>query len=249
MGRHAGDTAITSERKTRRGTAPEGKTKIVLLVALVALVVVGALVIERSSEVRGGIQRSMVRDRADRLDLEFRSTLRRLFEPLEANLRITRRWGEQGSLDLGDHRALNSLFIPILEQYPFVSAMRIASDAGRYAPRRGGRRFPPDLGGEEALRSLIGRGEGDRLEFKSTLRWSLAANKPGKEVEIAWLKTVAAFLNSEGGILMIGVDDRGEPTGLDADGFANKDERLYVRMGPSSRQLPTSEVVRRFRRK
>jgi hypothetical protein len=518
----------------------EGSARTVLLLALV---VVGALAIELSADIRRGIQRSMVRGKADRVEVEFRSTLRRLFEPLEANLRITRRWGEQGTIDLGDQRTLNSLFIPILEQYPFVSSMRIASEggqeyllrpdgegwltratdasarpgkagwqrwtreidagdgwsettdydpreapwyetaladsgrghgelrwtrpypfspsgdvgftivkrwartgadsvgcvagfdvplasilavidsivaadaaraflvsekggvfavrgegrqtetepgtrepdvfeshalsawrssgesfgsplyfvsagepwwvdfrpvwrdstppwlavavpvssletetrsqqhkyagillavffmgalltlvAGRFAQRRGPRTFPPDLASEEALRALIGGGEGDRLEFKSTLRWNIAAGKPGKEIELAWLKTVAAFLNSDGGILVIGVNDGGEPTGIDADGFPNDDkfllhfdnvfnehigpgarpfvdasiramgekkifvivcrrsnepvfvtqgneERFYARLGPSSRQLPTSEVVRRFRKK
>ena len=73
----------------------KGRARTVLLVGLVALVVVGALAIELSSEIRRGIQRSMVRGKADRVELEFRSTMRRLFEPLEANLRITRRWGDQ----------------------------------------------------------------------------------------------------------------------------------------------------------
>ncbi|MHC5183603.1 MAG: AlbA family DNA-binding domain-containing protein [Planctomycetota bacterium] len=54
----------------------------------------------------------------------------------------------------------------------------------------------------EVLRT-IAAGEDDRLEFKSTLRWNLRTDKPDKAMEIACLKTMAAFLNSEGGTLLV----------------------------------------------
>ncbi len=79
---------------------------------------------------------------------------------------------------------------------------------------------------EAALRSLITGGEGETLEFKSTLRWNLHTGKPGKEIENASLKTVAGFLNSDGGALLIGVDDEGNPLGLDTDKFQNRDKLL-----------------------
>jgi len=80
--------------------------------------------------------------------------------------------------------------------------------------------------GEEELRALIDRGESDALEFKSTLRWNLKTNKPGREIEKAWLKTVVAFLNTEGGTLLIGVADDGEIVGIGRDGFRNEDKYL-----------------------
>jgi hypothetical protein len=79
---------------------------------------------------------------------------------------------------------------------------------------------------EADLRALIARGESDRLEFKSTLRWNLKSNKPGKEIELAWLKTVVAYLNTDGGTLLIGVDDGGAIVGTDRDGFRNEDKFL-----------------------
>ncbi len=79
---------------------------------------------------------------------------------------------------------------------------------------------------EEAIYKTIKQGEGDRLEFKSTVRQNLHTGKPGKEIEIAWLKGVAAFLNSEGGILLIGVNDDGEVVGFDPDNFASDDRCL-----------------------
>jgi hypothetical protein len=74
--------------------------------------------------------------------------------------------------------------------------------------------------------TLIEKGESDTLEFKSTVRWNLRSGKPGKEIELAWLKGVVGFLNTDGGVLLIGVDDSGEVTGIRADNFENEDKCL-----------------------
>lgn len=76
------------------------------------------------------------------------------------------------------------------------------------------------------LGAILAAGEGDAVEFKSTLRWNLHSGKPDKRLENACLKTVAAFLNSTGGLLLIGVNDDGEPLGLDVDNFPNQDKML-----------------------
>ncbi|MCB1858051.1 MAG: putative DNA binding domain-containing protein [Gammaproteobacteria bacterium] len=76
------------------------------------------------------------------------------------------------------------------------------------------------------LQETIQRGESEFLEFKSTLRWNFKAGRTGKEIELAWLKTVAAFLNSGGGLILLGVNDQGDVLGLDNDGFANDDALL-----------------------
>ena len=78
----------------------------------------------------------------------------------------------------------------------------------------------------QRLRSLIDIGENDRFELKSTLRWNLKANKPGREIENACLKTMVAFLNTAGGILLVGVEDDGNVLGLDPDKFPNADKYL-----------------------
>jgi hypothetical protein len=79
---------------------------------------------------------------------------------------------------------------------------------------------------EEELRALIQQGEQEKLELKSTLRWNLKARKPGNEISRAWLKTLVAFLNTDGGTLLIGVADDGEIMGIEADGFPNEDKYL-----------------------
>jgi hypothetical protein len=83
---------------------------------------------------------------------------------------------------------------------------------------------------EESVRALIGNGENRSVEFKSTMRMNLHAKKPGKEIELAWLKGVAAFLNTDGGTLLLGVTDAGEITGLEQDVFENEDKcRLHFK--------------------
>lgn len=82
---------------------------------------------------------------------------------------------------------------------------------------------------EEKLTALIAEGESSQLEFKSTLRWNIHSGKIGKEIEIAWLKTLVAFLNSDGGILLVGVKDDGSINGLSLDNFKSEDKLLlYV---------------------
>ncbi len=74
--------------------------------------------------------------------------------------------------------------------------------------------------------ALIKAGESECLEFKSTVRWNLRADRSGKEIEIAWLKGVVGFLNTEGGVLLIGVEDDGTVVGLERDNFVNDDKCL-----------------------
>ena len=78
----------------------------------------------------------------------------------------------------------------------------------------------------KGLTGIIGRGEGYDLEFKSTLRWDLKAGKTNQQVERACLKTISAFLNSSGGILLIGVKDDGSIEGIESDRFPNTDKFL-----------------------
>ena len=67
------------------------------------------------------------------------------------------------------------------------------------------------------ITSIIAQGESGRLEFKSSFRWDFKQNGVNKGLEGAILKTLAAFMNSEGGSLLIGVNDEGQPLGLGKD--------------------------------
>lgn len=81
----------------------------------------------------------------------------------------------------------------------------------------------PPLTEEE---KLIRSGENANLEFKSSLRWNIIAKRPDKAIEHSALKTIVAFLNTEGGTLLIGVEDSGNILGIDVDQFPNEDKFL-----------------------
>jgi len=68
-----------------------------------------------------------------------------------------------------------------------------------------------------SLGELIALGESATLEFKSTLRWDVIQNKVNRDLQFSILKTIAAFLNSDGGTLIIGVDDNQDISGLERD--------------------------------
>ena len=76
----------------------------------------------------------------------------------------------------------------------------------------------------QRAREIIAAGEGALLEFKSTLRMNLHTNKNDDAITHACLKTVAAFLNTDGGQLLIGVADDGSIVGIERDGFQNQDK-------------------------
>ena len=67
------------------------------------------------------------------------------------------------------------------------------------------------------LRALIARGESVSLEFKSSFRWDLKENKLNRTLEFVVLKTLAGYMNGNGGTLLIGVADDGSVTGLERD--------------------------------
>lgn len=70
---------------------------------------------------------------------------------------------------------------------------------------------------ESILDKIIKQGENQNLEFKSTLRYCLTKKKPQEYIEQGITKTIAAFANTDGGLLLIGVDDFGNVLGLDND--------------------------------
>jgi type I restriction enzyme R subunit len=67
------------------------------------------------------------------------------------------------------------------------------------------------------VEQLIADDEDFSVEFKSTARWDLKESTKNKAMEDAVVKTIAAFLNTDGGTLLIGVDNQGAVLGLDAD--------------------------------
>ena len=104
----------------------------------------------------------------------------------------------------------------------FESLLRHAESAmGKPVNRRPDRDESPfaeqDASIERDVRSLIEAGESAVVEFKSTARHNLYTAARDDAVTWAVVKTVAAFMNTHGGTLLVGVDDHGHPVGIESD--------------------------------
>ena len=86
--------------------------------------------------------------------------------------------------------------------------------------------IPPETDDTASLRAseLVLQGEGGDIEFKSTLRTNLHTGAPDTRIELAVLKSIAGFVNSNGGTLVVGVGDDGTAIGIEADKFSNEDK-------------------------
>jgi len=67
------------------------------------------------------------------------------------------------------------------------------------------------------IEELIARGESQHVEYKSSLIWDYRQQKPNKVLYEPVMKNLVAFMNSTGGVLLIGVADDGEILGLEPD--------------------------------
>ena len=90
-----------------------------------------------------------------------------------------------------------------------------------------------------AVSHMVRQGEGRTIEFKGALRMNLHTMQKDPRIEFTAIRTIAGFLNSDGGTLVLGVMDNGDPVGYGADGFKSKDAMLLhldnlvrTRLGP-----------------
>ena len=107
------------------------------------------------------------------------------------------------------------------EQQSYASVIHVASSVRDYLQA-----CQPAPNDADKIEEMIRSGEGSSLEFKSTLRWDLRQGKTSQQIERACLKTISAFLNSDGGTLLIGVRDDGSIEGLESDRLQTDDRWL-----------------------
>lgn len=96
-----------------------------------------------------------------------------------------------------------------------------------------------DTDDEHTSESMIERGENEKVEFKMALRFNPRTGEKDKNLEYGVIKSIAAFLNSGGGTVFVGVRDDAVPVGLEMENFPNNDKlMLHVvnlikeRLGP-----------------
>lgn len=145
--------------------------------------------------------------------------------PAEYVPRLKERFSETESARMYHHHALPEFWERM--EYPDFLEMRRELMARviqeGYLTLRDGA-GEPDGEAELDLPVIIESGESAAAEFKSTLRVNLHTGKPDKRMELAVLKTIAGFLNTNGGTLIIGVADDGTPVGIEIDQFPNEDK-------------------------
>ena len=124
-------------------------------------------------------------------------------------------------LESASQKQLKLRFIPMPQKYAEIIM--------RFRGRNSRSKSPPifTLDPQE----ILGKEEHEQLEFKTTMRWDMQTNTINRGLEKMVMKTIAAFLNSTGGQVVIGVDDKKQVTGMhhdyrtltkqDRDGFEN----------------------------
>jgi len=97
---------------------------------LLLLVAAGGLFLamakHKTSAMEARLFESLINNAAQRIEADFDA----FFAPVVDNLNIIRRWTEKESVVLSKPSGFNQTFIPILEQYPQISALILASNAG-----------------------------------------------------------------------------------------------------------------------
>ncbi len=82
------------------------------------------------------------------------------------------------------------------------------------------------------LLDIIEGGESDTVEFKESWRYDISEKQINKELERAVLKNIAAFMNTRGGKLFLGVSDSGSLMGLEQSDFV-----LFAKKNLTTSQL------------
>jgi len=79
-----------------------------------------------------------------------------------------------------------------------------------------------------SIENIINSGENRLTEFKSSLRFCLKKQQAEKYIEFSVMKNIAAFLNTNGGKIIIGIDDNGKILGLEETDFTTFKEKNKI---------------------
>ena len=87
-----------------------------------------------------------------------------------------------------------------------------------------------ELANPDKIKSLIRAGESKSVEFKQTFSLDVERQVKEPRIEDSAIKTIAAFLNSDGGTLLVGVHDSGEITGneVEIDKFFKSTDKFLL---------------------
>jgi len=78
------------------------------------------------------------------------------------------------------------------------------------------------------IKKALASGESETVEYKSTLRTDLNTGEKEERIERSVLKSLVAFLNSDGGTILIGVSDDGRVIGIDKSFESSDKANLHL---------------------
>jgi membrane protein YdbS with pleckstrin-like domain len=143
--------------------------------------------------------------------------------PLDAVLQVDVRQGW-----LARRLGYGTLLIQVAHQ-PQPLVMTNIPDPWHYAEeildRTAVQPAPAALLEDKSLAQLLAQGEGQFLEYKSSLMWDYRKQAVNKDLYEPVMKNLVGFMNTAGGWLLIGVDDDGQVLGIEPDftGLKKKD--------------------------
>jgi type I restriction enzyme R subunit len=168
-------------------------------------------------------------------------------------------YGDDGASVYGEGDAMYALAMPpvvddtVTDELTESIVDRIRTDAAFAALVMAQLRSDPPTF-SRSVEELIANDEDDGVEFKSTARWDVREARRNASMEDSVVKTAAAFLNTDGGTLLIGVAPDRTPFGLEldyaqvkpanADGFVNWLTQLLVNaLGSAAAMRTRARIV------
>ena len=101
---------------------------------------------------------------------------------------------------------------------------------------------------ERDIDILIGMDESSQLEFKSTFQWDIKLEQKNIDLRNEVLKTIAAFNNTEGGYLIIGIDDNKNIFGLEKDYSLSKKQNKDVFLQTLIQEIENCDFINAVKR-
>lgn len=99
---------------------------------------------------------------------------------------------------------------------------------------------------EKPIEEILSEGETFTVEFKSSLRWDYKQNTSNTKLDYPILKTLTAFMNSDGGTLYVGVSNEGGILGIEKDYETFKVEKNWDGWSQTFSNIVNNRIGKEF---
>lgn len=128
---------------------------------------------------------------------------------------------EEVSFEYNDVSTGMSINIETLENKNYDSALQEPSTEEQPSD-------PPEQVTELSISDMIATGESEKLEFKQTYRYNTHTKETDEKLLFACSRAIASFLNTDGGVLLIGVTDSGGIFGIEKEFDSNDSFLIHI---------------------